>query len=101
MATKKPNPKSKKATAKSKVSPSAVAPFPTNDDHETPPGGGSRTPAVFRVQGPMSTFGGPHDFGMKPDEGLALFQRADLNNSNHSDLFLPRSRPEQRVLAGA
>jgi len=27
---------------------------------------------LFRVEGKMSTFGGPHDFGMAADEDLAL-----------------------------
>ncbi len=31
---------------------------------------------LFRVEGKMSTFGGPHDLGMSPDEGLALFTKA-------------------------
>jgi hypothetical protein len=28
---------------------------------------------LFRVEGKMSTFGGPRDTGMSADEGLALF----------------------------
>lgn len=49
--------------------------------------------AVFRVQGPMSTFGGPHDTGMSPSEGLALFERQDLQDPRHRDLFLPAQPP--------
>lgn len=32
---------------------------------------------LFRAEGKMSTFGGPKDTGMSPDEGLALFNDAD------------------------
>lgn len=41
----------------------------------------------------MSTFGGPHDFGMSPSEGLALFDRPDLQDPRHKDLFLPAQPP--------
>jgi hypothetical protein len=43
---------------------------------------------LFRVEGKMSTFGGPRDTGMSADEGLALFAQADLQDPKHSDLFL-------------
>ena len=35
---------------------------------------------LFRVEGKMSTFGGPKDTGMSADEGLALFNHADLQD---------------------
>ena len=44
---------------------------------------------LFRVEGKMSTFGGPKDTGMSADEGLALFTQADLQNPKYSYLFLP------------
>jgi N-acetylmuramoyl-L-alanine amidase len=48
---------------------------------------------LFRVEGKMSTFGGPHDLGMSPDEGLALFGNADLKDPKYSYLFLPAAPP--------
>lgn len=48
---------------------------------------------LFRVEGKMSTFGGPHDLGMSPDEGLALFSNADLKDPRYSYLFLPAPPP--------
>jgi N-acetyl-anhydromuramyl-L-alanine amidase AmpD len=48
---------------------------------------------VFRAEGKMSTFGGPQDFGMTPSEGLALFDKPDLNNPKHAILFLPAPPP--------
>ena len=48
---------------------------------------------VFQVMGKMSTFGGPHDHGMGPNEGLALFGNHDLTNPKYSDLFLPAPPP--------
>ena len=48
---------------------------------------------LFRVEGKMSTFGGPHDLGMSPDEGLALFGNADLKDPRYSYLFLPAPPP--------
>jgi N-acetylmuramoyl-L-alanine amidase len=48
---------------------------------------------LFRVEGKMSTFGGPRDTGMSADEGLALFTPADLQNPKYSYLFLPTSPP--------
>jgi N-acetylmuramoyl-L-alanine amidase len=44
---------------------------------------------LFRVEGKMSTFGGPRDTGMSADEGLALFTPADLQDPKYSYLFLP------------
>ena len=37
----------------------------------------------------MSTFGGPHDLGVGPDEGLALFGKSDLKDPTYAYLFLP------------
>jgi hypothetical protein len=65
---------------------------------------------IFQVQGKMSTFGGPDDHGVAPDEGLALFEKADLSNPAYANLFLPapppgtsglarRLNPEQNYLA--
>jgi hypothetical protein len=48
---------------------------------------------IFHVEGKMSTFGGPHDHGMGPNEGLALFDQSDVSNPKYSDLFLPASPP--------
>ncbi|MGC1320985.1 MAG: N-acetylmuramoyl-L-alanine amidase [Candidatus Udaeobacter sp.] len=48
---------------------------------------------LFRVEGKMSTFGGPRDTGMSADEGLALFTPADLQNPQYSYLFLPTPPP--------
>jgi hypothetical protein len=48
---------------------------------------------LFRVEGKMSTFGGPLDFGMQPDEGLALFSKPDLEDPKYADLFLPAPPP--------
>lgn len=41
---------------------------------------------VFVRAGKMSTFGGPDDTGVKPDEGLALFSAADV--AANPDIFL-------------
>ena len=38
-------------------------------------------------------FGGPRDTGMSADEGLALFNRADLQDPKYSYLFLPTPPP--------
>jgi hypothetical protein len=48
---------------------------------------------LFRVEGKMSTFGGPKDTGMPADEGLALFTPADLQDPKYSYLFLPTPPP--------
>jgi hypothetical protein len=48
---------------------------------------------LFRVEGKMSTFGGPKDTGMSADEGLALFTQADMQNPKYSYLFLPTPAP--------
>jgi hypothetical protein len=48
---------------------------------------------LFRVEGKMSTFGGPTDRGMSATEGLALFTPADLQDPKYSYLFLPTPPP--------
>ena len=48
---------------------------------------------LFRVEGKMSTFGGPRDTGMSADEGLALFTPADLQDPKYSYLFLETPPP--------
>jgi len=48
---------------------------------------------LFRVEGKMSTFGGPTDTGMSATEGLALFTPADLQDPKYSYLFLPTPPP--------
>lgn len=47
----------------------------------------------------MSTFGGPLDFGVSPTEGLALFERPDLQNPLHRGLFLAAQPPGTTGLA--
>jgi hypothetical protein len=48
---------------------------------------------LFRVEGKMSTFGGPKDTGMAADEGLALFSQKDVRDPKYSYLFLPTAPP--------
>jgi hypothetical protein len=48
---------------------------------------------LFRVEGKMSTFGGPKDTGMSATEGLALFAPSDLQDPKYSYLFLPTPPP--------
>ena len=48
---------------------------------------------LFRVEGKMSTFGGPKDTGMSADEGLALFTQADVQDPKYSYLFLSMPPP--------
>jgi hypothetical protein len=76
--------KSKSSKARSKLprKPAAVRPLPAPPEE-----------ILFRVEGKMSTFGGPHDLGMSPDEGLALFTKADLQNPKYAYLFLPAPPP--------
>jgi hypothetical protein len=51
---------------------------------------------LFSVEGKMSTFGGPKDTGMKPNEGLALFNsEQDMINHGLADFIL--SREEARA----
>jgi hypothetical protein len=48
---------------------------------------------LFRVEGKMSTFGGPQDLGIAANEDLALFTKADLQDPKYAYLFLPASPP--------
>jgi hypothetical protein len=48
---------------------------------------------LFQAEGKMSTFGGPHDHGMSPSEGLALFDARDLDNPKYAELFLSAPPP--------
>ncbi len=73
---------------------SVVTPFPGNTDHADAPGQNTVTPAVFQVQGSMSTFGGPMDTGMSPSEGLALFDPQDLTDPRFEGLFLSDQPPD-------
>lgn len=78
-----------KPTTKARRPSRKIAPFPDNVDHATRPAGNPPQPrAVFRVQGRMSTFGGPSDTGVSPSEGLALFEPEDLQDPRFRDLFL-------------
>jgi hypothetical protein len=56
-------------------------------------GGGGGGASIFQVTGKMSTFGGPDDHGMGPNEGLALFEPIDLNDPRYSYLFLSAPPP--------
>lgn len=42
----------------------------------------------MKITGKMSCFGGPHDTGVRPNEGLALLSRHDLTDPAFSGLFL-------------
>jgi hypothetical protein len=52
-----------------------------------------REEILFRVEGKMSTFGGPHDLGMGADDDLALFTKADLRDPKYAYLFLAAPPP--------
>jgi hypothetical protein len=80
--TKKPKSSSKKPRSKLPRKAAAVRPAPAPPEE-----------ILFRVEGKMSTFGGPHDLGMSPDEGLALFSNVDLKDPRYSYLFLPAPPP--------
>jgi len=54
---------------------------------------------IFFTEGRMSTFGGPLDFGVGPEEPLALFSHADLQNPLHRPLFLSAQPPGTTGLA--
>jgi len=65
----------------------------------TIPAGATAAQPIFKVTGKMSTFGGPLDRGVGPDEGLALFDKPDLHNPQYADLFLPAPPPGTSGLA--
>lgn len=54
---------------------------------------------IFKTQGRMSTFGGPNDMGVKPDEGLAIIEPVDLGEWWFKRLFLSVQPPETTGLA--
>jgi N-acetylmuramoyl-L-alanine amidase len=81
-AAKKAKSSPRKPRSKSPRKVAAVRPLPAQPEE-----------ILFRVEGKMSTFGGPHDLGMSPDEGLALFTNADLKDPKYSYLFLPAPPP--------
>jgi len=62
-------------------------------------GGNGGIRSQFHAEGKMSTFGGPFDFGVSPTEGLALFERPDLQNPAHRSLFLAAQPPGTTGLA--
>jgi hypothetical protein len=47
--------------------------------------------STITLNGKMSHFGGPDDHGVKPDEGLAIMDAADV--AKRPDLFLPAQPP--------
>src|SRR5437660_658302 len=80
--TKKAQSSSRKSRLKLPRKTAAVRPLPAQPEE-----------ILFRVEGKMSTFGGPHDLGMTANEDLALFTKADLQDPNYAYLFLPASPP--------
>src|SRR5438045_5760921 len=78
--------RTKAASRKSQSKPprkiAAVGPLPAQPEE-----------ILFRVEGKMSTFGGPNDLWMATNEDLALFNKADLQNPKYSYLFLPAPPP--------
>jgi hypothetical protein len=54
---------------------------------------------IFLGQGKMSTFGGPADEGVAPNEGLALIGPTDLGIWWYACLFLPQQPPGTTGLA--
>jgi hypothetical protein len=72
----------RKSRPKAQKSVAAVPPLPAQPEE-----------ILFRVEGKMSTFGGPHDLGMAANEDLALFTKADLQNPKYAYLFLPAPPP--------
>ena len=80
--TKKAKSSSRKSRSKLPRKVTAVRPLPAQPEE-----------ILFRVEGKMSTFGGPHDLGMAANEDLALFTKADLQDPKYAYLFLPASPP--------
>jgi N-acetylmuramoyl-L-alanine amidase len=80
--TKKATSSSKKSRSKLPRKAAAARPLPAQPEE-----------ILFRVEGKMSTFGGPHDLGVAANEDLALFTRADLQDPKYAYLFLPASPP--------
>ena len=65
----------------SQLPPPLIAPAPS----KSPPVAAPAAVATFSDTGPMSTFGGPTDTGMAPDEDLALY---DASNAAKISAFL-------------
>src|SRR5256886_7627205 len=80
--TKKAKSSPRKSRSKLPRKVTAVRPLPAQPEE-----------ILFRVEGKMSTFGGPHDLGMAANEDLALFTKADLQDPKYAYLFLPASPP--------
>ena len=100
---KKPK-KNAGASPKGKAKRKAALPFAAFadvlEDHVVAgPTGSPPAKAIFRVQGRMSTFGGPDDHGVGPAEGLALFEPPDMQDPRFRDLFLPYQPPGTTGLA--
>ena len=54
---------------------------------------------VLTFTGPTSTFGGIHDMGVGPDEGLSLVERSEMHLYAPDNIFLPASPPGTTGLA--
>lgn len=54
---------------------------------------------ILYCQGKASWFGGPEDRGVGSAEGLALFDKEDLDNPRYKHLFLPEQPPGTTGLA--
>jgi hypothetical protein len=54
---------------------------------------------LFRVEGKVSVFGGPHDRWASPTRRLALFENSDLDDPRYKDLFLAGAIPGETGLA--
>ena len=80
--TKKAQSSSRESRSKLRRKVAAVRPLPAQPEE-----------ILFRVEGKMSTFGGPHDLGMAANEDLALFTKADLQNPKYAYLFLRAPPP--------
>ncbi len=52
----------------------------------------ARAGATLKLTGTMSTFGGPTDTGMKPNEGLAIVRDSDLAAAEIAALFIDPKR---------
>lgn len=53
----------------------------------------------MKLNGKMSTFGGPKDMGVKPNEGVALVNPSDLSHWWFAHLFLSKQPPGTTGLA--
>jgi hypothetical protein len=61
-----------------------------------PPAAGAAA-GTLKLEGKMSTFGGPGDPGVKPDEGVSLFEPGEADDN--LDIFLPAQPPGTTGLA--